>query len=164
MDCFLMILREYFLPCLAAFFACVGFCFVYNLRGKKLFFAPFGAALAWLVYLLTAGLQNDTLQCFLAAVVMASYSEVMARIQRAPVICYLLVGLLPLVPGGGIYYTMEHCVSGDTEAFLESILHTLGLAGALALAVVVVASVARLGLIARMMRVLRSFRRKKQAG
>ena len=57
---------------------------------------------------------------------------------------YLLVALFPLVPGGGIYYTMEHAMSGETALFLESLLHTLGLAGALAVGVLLVASLARL--------------------
>ena len=68
----------------------------------------------------------------------------MARLRRCPVTSYLLVALFPLVPGGGIYYTMEHAMSGETSLFLESLLHTLGLAGALAVGVLMVASLARL--------------------
>ena len=55
-----------------------------------------------------------------------------------PVTSYLLVALFPLVPGGGIYYTMEHALNGDTELFLDTLMHTLGLAGALAVGVMVV--------------------------
>ncbi len=54
------------------------------------------------------------------------------RLRKCPVTSYLLVALFPLVPGGGIYYTMEHAVNGETELFLETLMHTLGLAGALA--------------------------------
>lgn len=150
-----MILKEYVLPCVYAFVACAGFCFVYNLRGKQLIFAPLGGAVGWLTYLLMAFLENETIQFFLAAMALAVYAEIMARVHKAPVTCYLLVALLPLVPGGGIYYTMEHCINGDTEAFLETGLHTLGLAGALAMGVVVVSSVARLGLVSRLTRLLR---------
>lgn len=139
-------LREYALPLLYSFGACAGFCILFNLRGKKVFFAALGGAVSWLVYLLTRGLGSETVQFFLAAMAVAAYAEIMARIQRAPVTCYLLPALLPLVPGGGIYYTMEHCLNGDTQAFLETGLHTLGLAGALALGVVVVSTAARLGL------------------
>ena len=75
---------------------------------------------------------------------LAAYSEVLARVQKAPVTVYLLTALLPLVPGGGIYYTMERCLKGDTQGFLETGLHTLGLAGALALGVLLVSSSVRL--------------------
>ena len=41
-------------------------------------------------------------------------------------------------------HSMEHAMSGETSLFLESLLHTLGLAGALAVGVLMVASLARL--------------------
>ena len=49
-------LREYALPLLYSFGACAGFCILFNLRGKKVFFAALGGAVSWLVYLLTRGL------------------------------------------------------------------------------------------------------------
>ena len=55
----------------------------------------------------------------------------------------LLVGLLPLVPGGGIYYTMEYALQRDTTAFLNHLLTTFGIAGCLALGVLVVSSATR---------------------
>ena len=67
----------------------------------------------------------------------------MARVNRAPVTGFLLVGLLPLVPGGGIYYTMEYGISGDTINFLQTGLHTFGIAGSLALGILVVSSIVR---------------------
>ena len=80
----------------------------------------------------------------LTSKVVSAWSEVMARLRKCPVTSYLLVALFPLVPGGGIYYTMEHALNGDTELFLDTLMHTLGLAGALAVGVLLVASVVRL--------------------
>ena len=51
---------------------------------------------------------------------------------KAPVTGFLTIGILPLVPGGGIYYTMEYCVSGQTSQFIETGIHTFAIAGALA--------------------------------
>ena len=68
----------------------------------------------------------------------------MARLRRKPATGYLLVALFPLVPGGGIYYTMEYCIAGNTDLFLETGLHTLGVAGVLALGVLLVSSVVRM--------------------
>jgi Uncharacterized conserved protein len=135
---------NYFLPCLYAFAACFGFSVVFNMRGKILLFASLGGALGWLVYLLCGPVQNDILQFFLATIAISIYSEIMARVHRAPVTGYLLVSLLPLVPGGGIYYTMEYCIIGNTEMFLETGIHTLGIAGALALGILLVSSFVRL--------------------
>lgn len=156
MEVLTLILKDYLLPAFYSFVACAGFCFVCNIRGKQLFFAALGGGVAWLAYLVTGlFLANEAIRYFLAAVVFSAYAEIMARIYRAPVTCYLLIALIPLVPGGGIYYTMEHCVNGDTQAFLETGLHTLGLAGALALGVVVVSTLFRLKLLTRLRRALK---------
>lgn len=137
-----------YLQCLYAFAACAGFCVVFHVRGASLFWMSLGGALGWLVYLLCAPLANDILQFFLGTAALSVYAEVMARLRRAPATGYLLVALLPMVPGGGIYYTMEYGIAGNTEMFLETGMHTLGIAGALALGILVVSSLARLGSLA----------------
>ena len=131
-------------PCACAFVACLGFSILFNIHGVGILICAFGGTLGWLCYLLSAPLGSDIVQSFLAAVVISLYSEIMARLRRCPVTAYLLVALFPLVPGGGIYYSMEHAMSGDIDLFLSTLLHTLGLAGALAVGVLTVASLVRL--------------------
>jgi len=135
---------DYILPCLYSLIACAAFCIVYNLRGKVIFFSSFGGALGWLVYLLFHFLQNDVTQSFLAVVVISVYAEIMSRIFKMPVTVFLVVGILPLVPGSGIYYTMEYSINGDGAAFLNAGLHTLSIAGAIALGIALVSSSVRL--------------------
>lgn len=132
------------LPCLCVFAACVGYCVMYNLRRKVLLLAPLGAALGWCAYLLFAFTGNDIFQCFLATLLVSIYAEIMARINKSPVTVYLIVGLIPMVPGGGIYYTMEYCLRGDMGNFLSSGLHTFGIAGAIAVGILLVSSLVRL--------------------
>ena len=55
----------------------------------------------------------------------------------------IVVALLPLVPGGGIYYAMSYCVAGDTDRFLAELLHTFGMAAALAVGAMLASSVFR---------------------
>ena len=92
------------LPCLYAGAACVAFTFVFNIHGWGKLICGAGGALGWLVYLLCG---QSIPAAFLAAVSISLFSEVMARVRRCPVTGYLLVALLPLVPGGGIYYAMR---------------------------------------------------------
>ena len=120
---------QYVLPCLCAFAGCIGFTLVFNIHGPGKLIAGCGGALGWLVYLLAG---KTILAGFFAAMAISLFSEVMARIRRCPVTGYQLVALLPLVPGGGIYYAMRYCVAGETQAFLDMLLHTLGMAAALA--------------------------------
>lgn len=132
------------LQCFYAWIACFAFCFIFQMRGRSMLFAPLGGALGWAIYLLTHAMFGDLFASFLATLVISSYAEAMARWQKVPVTGYLLVALLPLVPGGGIYYTMEYCISGQTALFLETGLHTFGIAGALAIGVLLVSSIVRL--------------------
>ncbi|MCI1981642.1 MAG: threonine/serine exporter family protein [Oscillospiraceae bacterium] len=134
----------YYLPCLWAFFACAAFCLVYNIRGKILPLSSLGGALGWFVYLSLNFLNNDIFQFFFATIATAVYSEVMARIYKKPATEFQIVALLPMVPGGGIFYTMEYCVIGNNEMFLKTGLHTLGIAGALALGILLVSSLFRI--------------------
>lgn len=132
------------LPCLWAFCACVPFGAVMNLHGKTLYLCSLGGAIGWFFYLLSSPLNNDILQYFIATVAISIYAEIMARILKMPVTGLLLVALLPMVPGGGIYYTMEYCVIGNDTMFIQTGLHTLGIAGALAMGILFVSSFVRL--------------------
>ena len=129
-----------FLPCFYAFAACAPYCILCNIRGKTALYAAIGGAVGWLVYLLFGFTSNDIFQYFASAIAITVYSEIFARVQKTPATVYLIVALLPLVPGGGIYYTMEYCISGDTENFLQTGLHTMAITGVLALGILLVAS------------------------
>ncbi|MEG0803562.1 MAG: threonine/serine exporter family protein [Pygmaiobacter sp.] len=128
---------------ISSFVACFAFSIILNTRGKLLFFAPLGGSICWCAYLLFA-LFFEELPCyFFATIVITIYSEIMARVFKAPATVFLLVGLLPLVPGGGIYYTMEYALEGNTLAFLSRGLNTFSIAGCLALGILVVSSIMR---------------------
>lgn len=136
---------EMILPCVYSFFASLGFGLVFNVHGKKLFYAALGGALSWFIYLLFKGwFETDIPQYFLSIVAVSLYSEVMARVHKVPVTVYLIIAFIPLVPGGGAYYTMEYFVNGETERFLEMGLYTLSIAAAIAIGIVLVSSLVRL--------------------
>lgn len=134
----------YVLPCLWASLACIGFGLVFNIQGVGVLICGLGAGLGWLVYLVAVAVgTGDIFAAFLAAIAIGIYSEVMARIRRCPVTGYLQVALLPLVPGAGIYYTMQYCVEGETQLFLSTLLHTFGFAAALSVGAMLTTSVLR---------------------
>ena len=86
----------YILPCVCAFLACVGFTLVFNIHGVGKLICGVGGALGWLIYLLAG---STIFAAFLASAAIGVFSEAMARLRRCPVTGYLLVALLPLVPG-----------------------------------------------------------------
>ena len=139
------IVGTYVLPCLWAFVACMGFGLVFNIRGFGLLICGLGAGLGWLVYLVAmAQGTGDIAAAFVAAIAIGAYSEIMARVRRCPVTGYLQVALLPLVPGSGIYYAMRHCVAGETQMFLSTLLNTFGMAASLAVGAMLASTVLRI--------------------
>ena len=128
-----------------AFGACLANGIVFQLRRGKLVYAALGGALGWTVFACSAFfLESEIIRYFVATLVLALYSEMMARWKHTPATVFLIVALLPLVPGGGLYQTMELFIQGETAQGVTQGLHTLAIAGALAIGIVLVSSSMRL--------------------
>ena len=138
-------IEELLLPCLYAFLASVAFAVLFNIHGFGIVICGIGGTLGWLAYLLTFPYyQSPILPNFFAGLTISVFAEIMSRIRKCPVTGYLLVAFFPLVPGGGIYYTMRYCMAGNKEMFYAKAMETFGIAGALALGVLIVSSMFRL--------------------
>lgn len=136
-------MENYVISLLSAFGACVCFSVIFNIRGKDLWIASLGGALAWLCYLLVEPLSNAIFANFVGGIFVSTYAEVVSRLRRSPSTCFLTIALLPLVPGAGIFYTMKFYVQEQYEAFSQKGLETLTIAGAIALGVMLVISLVR---------------------
>ena len=137
-------MQGFLLSCLYSLVGCVGFCIGYNLRGWIIPVSALGGAIGWAVFQLFAFTGNDIGQYFLATIALSVYSEIMARIFKTPVTVFLIVALIPLVPGGGIYYTMEYCINGNISMFIQEGIHTIFITGALAIGILVVSALVRI--------------------
>lgn len=102
------------LQILGAFISCVGFAIIYRAKKKRLILSGLSAALGWAVCCIVQS-QTDAIFTiyFIGAAVVTLFSEVMARVTKAPATIYLVPGLLPMVPGGSLYYTTYALVTGD---------------------------------------------------
>ena len=87
---------------------------------------------------------NDVVLYLLATIGISLYAEIMARLTKSPTTIYLAVALIPLVPGGGIYYTMLYFINGDTDLGVTTGIHTLLISGALAVGIIMVSSTVNL--------------------
>lgn len=68
----------------------------------------------------------------------ALYAEIYARIKRAPTIVLLSPAVIPIVPGGDLYYTMQHLLNSRWEAALDALTRTLAVGLGIAGGIVVV--------------------------
>ncbi len=133
------------LQCLTATFGCIGFTILFNVHGRGSFLCVLGGGLTWAIYgigfMIT---ENDILCCFLATLFAAFYAEFMARFRKCPAIAYLVVSLFPLIPGASIYYTGMKAMSGEMSEFINQAAHTVAIAGALAVGILIVSTLFRL--------------------
>lgn len=138
-------MEELLLPCLYAFLASVAFAVLFNIHGFGIVICGIGGTLGWLAYLLTFPYyQSPILPNFFAGLTISIFAEIMSRVRKCPVTGYLLVAFFPLVPGGGIYYTMNYFLNGQSDLAMAKGLETLGIAGAIAIGVFLASSLMRL--------------------
>ena len=109
-----MSIREIITQLLAAFVGSLGFALVFGMRRRYLFCASLGALLGWGVYLLAESLlESAFLPPLFAAAFAVSYSEIMAKVLKTPATLFVIPAIIPLVPGGSLYYTMSYAVHRD---------------------------------------------------
>jgi len=136
---------NYITPCLYAFGASLAFAIVFNIPSNKLLLSALGGMLGQLVYVVfQLVISNDVILYLLATIAISLYAEVLARLTKSPTTIYLAVALIPLVPGGGIYYTMLYFINGEMDLGITTGVHTLLISGALAVGIIMISSTVNL--------------------
>ena len=132
------------LQCVISFLACLGFCLMYNIHGWGIILCCFGGALGWGTYLAAESMVGSIYICSLcAAIMIAAYAEIMARLRKFPITAYLVVSYFPLVPGSYIYYAMDYSIRGEWRLALNSGTQAIGLAACLAMGTLLVSNTVR---------------------
>lgn len=126
-----------------SFFASLFFAILFGVRRRDLVCTAGAGAVCWFVYAVVTAIVGEIPAYFLSAVATTIYCEIFARLLRTPTIVYLAAGVIPLVPGGGIYHTMLLCIQGTPEQALSACINTVSIAGAMAMGIMVVSSLFR---------------------
>lgn len=111
-----------FITCFVSFVACAGFVIVFNIHGHGAVLCALGGAIAWAAYCVAEALGCDNLLCcFIATSAAAVFSEAMARVRKYPVISYLVISLLPLIPGTEVDI-LTGAIDGHCFLFADGVL------------------------------------------
>lgn len=130
---------------IACFIGCMGFVIQFNIHGRGKYLCALGGVLSWVTYRLVLQYNgNDIVGYFFATFVAAFYSEIIARIRKYPAISYLVISIFPLIPGAGAYYTMNYAVRGEMTLFAERGMHTISIAGVMAVGILLASSAIRI--------------------
>jgi uncharacterized membrane protein YjjB (DUF3815 family) len=89
----------------------LGFSLLFNVRKDLLPTAALGGLLDWGVYMAAEWFFGGVFIPSVVAAAFASvYAEAMARIKKTPATVFYIPALIPLIPGGSLYYTMSYAV------------------------------------------------------
>lgn len=89
----------------------LGFALLFGLRKQYLLGAAFGGLLNWGLYLLGMHMWSAIFFAgLLASASSALYSEIMARVKKAPTTLFFITSVIPLIPGRALYYTCSNAV------------------------------------------------------
>jgi uncharacterized membrane protein YjjP (DUF1212 family) len=123
----------------------VGFAILFNIHGSGLFAAFLGGALTWMVYLVVEYLGYGVIAAnFWASLFAGFFAEFMARLRKKPAIGYLVVSIFPLLPGAGVYYTMNYAVRRQMDMFAATGMRTAAIAGIMAVGILLASTAVRI--------------------
>ena len=130
---------------LFAFGSTVGFCILFHVPKKHIISASLVGACGWLTYsyFISTGTGNIP-ACFAGSCVVALLSDLFSRGFKDAATIFIIPGILPLVPGANMYYTMLAILDGNVQETAAVGTETMLMAGSIAVALLVVASVIKL--------------------
>lgn len=129
------------IQCIAGLVGTLGFGLMFNMHGRGIPFALLGSVISWSVCVLCMRLGlAEPIAYLIAAAVSAVYAEIMARIRKFPATSYLMCALVPLIPGSGIYYTMDFIRRGMLPEAYDKGMLTAAIAGSMAVGVLLVST------------------------
>ncbi len=127
-----------------SFLATVGFSIFFNSPIKSLIPAGIIGATGWTTYILLFDFsQNSILANLFAALLISLISEILARKMKYPAIIFVIPGILPLIPGLGLYNTMLSLVEGNYTNALSVGSSSLFSSAAIALGVLLITSLVK---------------------
>ena len=120
------------------------FSVLFGLHSADILLAAGGAAVGQAVLELIPPLKSPAFASFFAALAAGFYSELAAWSRKRPATVYMIASIIPLVPGGGMYYSMLTSLEGDPATSVQIVLSTLMTAFALAAGLAIASALGRL--------------------
>lgn len=128
-----------------SFAGTIGFAILYNVPKKYYVGCGLTGMAGWLMYLAVSGQNHvsSAVGSFFGALVVVLMSRILSVKMKCPITIFLISGILPLVPGAGIYNTVYFIVTNQlTQAGLKGI-ESLKIAFAIVMGIVIVVSIPR---------------------
>ena len=120
-----------------SFMSTLGFAILFNAPKKSIYYAGFVGSIGWISYFITHNyINSNVIATFIGAVSVGLLGEIFARKNKKPATLYITAGIIPLVPGAGMYYTMLALIDKDFILAANKGLETFFLAVAISIGII----------------------------
>ena len=122
-----------------AFVATLGFAIIFRVPVRHIPACVIVGGLGWVTYLISDySVGSPVMGCFFGACMVGLCSMIAARLFKEAMTIFVIPGILCLVPGAKIFYTMEALLRNDVQDMAQIGIQTLMMAGAIALGLLVI--------------------------
>jgi uncharacterized membrane protein YjjB (DUF3815 family) len=130
---------------LGAFIAVAMSSVVFRVPRHFILYAGLTGAVGQLIFLMSTlfGV-GEVISSFLGSMVVALIAHSLARVFKAPVTIFFIPGILPMVPGLGLYRAVYYFIIDSRGLASFYLVQTIQIAGMIALAIFIVDSVFRI--------------------
>lgn len=128
----------FFVEVLLGAVSTLGFCLLFHIPKRSILPCAIIGGLGWAMFLISGSLgSSKVLSCFFAALLVGFLCGFASRTFKEASTVFIIPGIMPLVPGSGMYYTMLALLSHDYSLAASTGSQTLFMAGAIALGVMI---------------------------
>ncbi len=90
-----------------SFICTIGFAIFFSIPKNSILKSGITGAIGWVIYIQITNIFSSTiLGIFCGALTVGILGEMLARNSKKPATVFIIPGIVPLVPGSGMYYTM----------------------------------------------------------
>ncbi len=120
-----------------SYISTLGFAVVFNAPKTSLIYTGYVGSLGWIsYYIINTFTNNNILASFVGALAVGILGEVFARKNKKPATLYITAGIIPLVPGAGMYFTMLALIEKEFSFAANKGLETFFIAVAISIALI----------------------------
>lgn len=119
-----------------SFIATIGFGIFFGAPFSSIIPTGFSGAISWIVYYFFTNNYGPIAATFIASFCVGIFGEALAIIYKKPATVFITPGIVSLVPGAGMYYTMLYLVEKDFNNAASYGTQTFFVAAAIAIGIV----------------------------
>lgn len=127
----------------APFMATIAYAVLYNVPRKYYLSCGLTGMAGWIVYYMASRYTSAAVASFFATLVVVFIARMLTVRMKCPITIFLISGVIPLVPGAGVYYTVYYLVTAQLGLAAAKGLDAVKIAFGIVLGIVFIVSIPR---------------------